>query len=413
MRKLLLTLIAPCLIAAGGLTAASQNQQNAAGTPADAASKTTDAASTPADSAGKPADDQPMTTLKVQANEVLLPVTVRDKHGAMVTNLTAADFTLTEDGRSQTIKSFTRESKMPFRLGLLVDTSRSVSSAMDSERKAATKFLDLMLPADPKAATEGDQAFLIHFDREVELLEDFTASREKLEHELDQMGGTEQERRSSTEGPETGDSTGGRGQGRRGGGTQLYDAIFLASDELMKSKDGRKALVIFSDGEDRGSKETLNDAIDAADRANLSIYTIYFKGQEERRENGGFPGGGRQGGGGGWPGGGGGWPGGGGGYPGGGGGRRGGDEGQPAIDGKKIMEKIATRTGGRYFEAKKTDNLEQIYNMIAEELRGQYLLSYTPDKPSESDDDFHKIVLKVKKDDLTVSTREGYYSGGK
>ena len=396
MRKSSIFLAVSCLLAVPGLTISAQSQQVAA---------------------SKPADDQPVTTLKVQANEVLLPVTVRDKHGAMVTNLTAADFTLTEDGRPQAIKSFTRESKLPFRMGLLVDTSHSVSSAMDSERKAATKFVDLMLPADPKAATEGDQAFLIHFDREVELLEDFTASRDKLEHELDQMGPTEQERHSSTEGPETTDSNGGRGQGRRGGGTQLYDAIFLASDELMKTKDGRKALVIFSDGEDRGSKETLNDAIDAADRANLSIYTIYFKGQEERRENGGFPGGGRQGGGGGgWPGGGGGggWPGGGGGgYPGGGGGRRGGDEGQPAIDGKKIMEKIATRTGGRYFEAKKKDNLEDIYNQIAEELRGQYLLSYTPDKPSDSDDDFHKIALKTSKGDLTVSTREGYYSGGK
>jgi VWFA-related protein len=77
------------------------------------------------------------------------------------------------------------------------------------------------------------------------------------------------------------------------------------------------------------------------------------------------------------------------------------------------MEKIATRTGGRYFEAKKKDNLEDIYNQIAEELRGQYLLSYTPDKPSDSDDDFHKIALKTSKGDLTVSTREGYYSGGK
>lgn len=351
--------------------------------------------------ANKPADDQPVATLKMKAREVLLPVTVRDKHGAMVTNLTAADFMLTEDGRPQVIKSFTHESNLPFRLGLLVDTSRSLSSAMDNERKAAGKFVDLMLPA-----TKGDQAFLVHFDREVELLQDFTDSREKLSHEIDNMGPTEQERHSA-QGPETNDDDRNRGgYGRQRGGTQLYDAIFLASDELMKSKDGRKALVVFSDGEDRGSKESLNDAIDAADRANLAIYTIYFKGQQDRNEN---PlGGGRRGGmGGGWPGGGGGYP--GGGYPGGGGGRRGGDRG-PEIDGRKILEKIATRTGGHYYEAKKKDNLEEIYNQIAEELRGQYLLTYTPDKSEGGDDEYHKIALKAKKDDLTVSTREGYYT---
>src|ERR1700677_76372 len=114
------------------------------------------------DAAQQPSTTQPMTNIKVQAREVLLPVTVIDKHGALVTNLTAKDFTLTEDGRPEVIKSFTTQSNLPFRLGLLVDTSRSVYSAMDSERKAAEKFVDLMLPAaDPKAAPHGDQAFLI------------------------------------------------------------------------------------------------------------------------------------------------------------------------------------------------------------------------------------------------------------
>ena len=160
------------------------------------------AAQQPSTAASNPSTNQPMTTIKVQAREVLLPVTVIDKHGALVTNLTAKDFTLTEDGRPQVIKSFTTQSNLPFRLGLLVDTSRSVSSAMDSERKAAEKFVDLMLPADPKTgpqrrvfvagveapAFHGDEAFLIHFDREVELLEDFTNSRDKLDHELDADG---------------------------------------------------------------------------------------------------------------------------------------------------------------------------------------------------------------------------------
>jgi VWFA-related protein len=362
---------------------------------------------------------QPVATLKIQAREVVLPVTVRDKKGALVTSLKVSDFTLTEDGRPQTIKSFSRESNLPFRVGLLVDTSRSMYTVMEAERKAAGKFVDLMLPADPKAAapvqasaaqggpTQADQAFLIHFDREVELLEDFTNSRDKLHHELDDMGATRAEQNSS-QGPETSGDDRSSGQTRSRGGTQLYDAIYLASHEIMETKDGRKALVVFSDGVDRGSKETLNDAIDAADRANVAVYTIYLKGEQQSNGTTGFPGGGHRGGG--YPGGGGGYPGGGGGYPGGGGGRRGGGSGEANVDGKKIMEKIAVRTGARYFEAKKKDNLDEIYGQIAEELRGQYLLTYTPDKV-DTDGGFHKVALKAN-GDLIVVTREGYYAPG-
>jgi VWFA-related protein len=358
----------------------------------------------PANQSPDKAADKPMTTIKVQSNEVLLPVTVVDKHGALVTTLTAKDFTLTEDGRPQVIKSFTTQSNLPFKLGLLVDTSRSVYSAMESERKAAEKFVDLMLPNDPKTGVHGDEAFLIHFDREVELLEDFTNSRDKLHHEIDEMSPTSQER--GSQGPET-NGDGGYGQhgGARTGGTQLYDAIYLASDELMKPKDGRKALVVFSDGVDRGSKETLNDAVDAADRASVQVFTIYFKGEEERQDNGfqnhhggmggGYPGGG--------------YPGSGGGWPGGGGGHHGGGESQPQVDGKKIMQQIAQRTGGQFFEAKKKDNLDDIYGLIAGALRQQYLLTYTPDK-TDTDGEFHHIALKANNGDLTVITREGYYS---
>ena len=141
--------------------------------------------------------------------------------------------------------------------------------------------------------------------------------------------------------------------------------------------------------------------MDAADRANVAVYTIYFKGEQERSADNGYSrqGGGRRGGGGG--------------YPGGGGGRRGGggDDKREEVDGKKIMEKIAVRTGGRYFEAKKKDNLEEIYGQIAEELRGQYLLTYTPDVV-DKEGGFHKIALKANKDDLTAVTREGYYAPG-
>jgi VWFA-related protein len=358
------------------------------------------------------APDHSVATLHVQAREVLLPVTVRDKHGALVTNLQKGDFTLTEDGRPQVIKSLARESNLPFQVGLLVDTSRSVSGAMENERKAADKFVDQMLAGDPpgdagngkpaatSTASSQNQAFLIHFDREVELLQDFTGSRDKLHQEIDQMGPTSRTQ-DDRHGPET---TGEDRQPSRGGhnGTQLYDAIFLASDDLMKPKEGRKALLLFSDGVDRGSKETLNEALDAAEHANLTIYTIYFKGEQERSSNGGFPGGHHGGMGGGWPG---------GGYPGSGGGYPGRHPDEPQVDGKKIMEQIATRTGGRYFDTKKKEDLAEIYGIIAEELRGQYLLTYTPDKV-DNDGGYHKIALKTNNADYTVSTRQGYFAPG-
>jgi VWFA-related protein len=356
-----------------------------------------------------------MTTLQVKGPEVLLAVTVRNRHGDMVNNLTAADMTLTQDGRPQKITSFMQDSKAPLRIGLAIDTSRSLREAMNEERKAVGNFLEQLLPDNPNAPYRASDAFLLHFDREVELLEDFTNARDKLQTELDNIGPTER-RGHSPLGPETSDED--RPEARRRGGaegTQLYDAIYLAADELMKPKDGRKTLIVFSDGNDQGSKETLNDAIDAADRANMAVYTVYLKGQGERTENPfarndrrggmGYPGGGYPGGG--YPGGG--YP--GGGYPGGGGGGRGGDQ-PAAVDGRRTMEQIATRTGGRYFEVKKKGDLDDVYAAIADELRNQYVLTYTPDQRI-NEDEFHKIVLKAKNGDLTVATREGFYAPDK
>jgi VWFA-related protein len=338
--------------------------------------------------------------------QVTLPIVVRDKKGAFVTTLQKGDLSLTQDGRPQTIDSLSRDAaQQPIRVGLLIDTSRAMSGAMEAERKAATGFVDQTLSADGSGK---DQAFLIHFDREVELLEDFTNSRDKLHQELEDMSPTSQ-RRDDRGGPETtGDDR--TPTSNRRASDQLYDAIFLASDELMKDKNGRKVLVIFSDGADQGSKETLNDAVDAADRAGLSVYTIYFKGEQERSSYTEYPGGGRRGGIGFPGGGGGGYPGGGGGYPGGGGGRKQPDPRSAAgVDGKKVMQQIASRTGGHAYEAKHTGDLEPIYKLISEELHNAYQLSYTPDK-AENDGAFHKIVVTANNKDWTVSAPEGYYA---
>ena len=345
-------------------------------------------------------------TIAVDVKVVTLPVTVRDKHSKIIRDLTKDDFTLQEDGRPQTIRYFSQESNLPLTLGLLVDTSRSQTNVLDAERNASRSFLDQML------VQAKDKAFLIHFDREVELLQDLTSSREKLQAALELLKTPSDRERSND--PNDSDSRSGSGS-HHGGGTQLYDAIYLASNELMKKQQGRKALIILSDGVDRGSKTYLESAIESAQRADTVVYSIYFAdSHHEDRNEGQRRGGGTGRGGGGWPGGGGGWPGGGGGYPGGGGGRGGPGGGQrhpeePRTDGKKILERISKETGGRFFEVSKKESVGEIYSSIVEELRTQYSMGYTPDKDSAASG-YHHVTLAVKGKDLTVQTREGYYA---
>ena len=340
-------------------------------------------------------------TIAVDVKVVTLPVTVRDKHGKIIRDLTKDDFTLQEDGRPQSIRYFSQDTNLPLTLGLLVDTSRSQTNVLDAERSASRSFLEQML-VQPK-----DKAFLIHFDREVELLQDLTSSREKLQSALDLLK-TPSDRERSNDPNDSDDSRSGSGS-HHSGGTQLYDAVFLASNELMKKQQGRKALVVLSDGVDRGSKTYLESAIESAQRADTVVYAIYFA--ESRHDEGQRPGHGMGRGGGGWPGGGGGWPGGGGGYPGGGGGGRGGQRPSesPRTDGKKILERISKETGGRFFEVTKKETVGDIYTSIVEELRTQYSMGYTPDKDSTASG-YHHIQLTVKKKDLTVQTRDGYYA---
>jgi VWFA-related protein len=346
-------------------------------------------------------------TIAVDVKVVTLPVTVRDKHGKIVRDLTKDDFTLQEDGRPQTIRYFSQDTNLPLTLGLLVDTSRSQTNVLDAERNASRSFFDQML-IQPK-----DKAFLIHFDREVELLQDLTASREKLQAALELLkrpSGRDRSNDPSSNDPnDSRNRRSGSGSGsHQGGGTELYDAVFLASNELMKKQQGRKALIILSDGVDRGSKTYLESAIESAQRADTVVYSIYFA--DSRREEGERPGGmGRGGGGGGWPGGGGGgWPGGGGGR----GGRGGGGQRHPEeqhADGKKILQRISKDTGGRFFEVSKKQSVGEIYDSIVEELRTQYNMGYTPDKDSAATG-YHHVQLQVKRKDLNVQTREGYYA---
>ncbi len=226
-----------------------------------------------------PARNQQQQTpsISVDVKMVSMLATVRDKHGHLVNKLSKDEFVLEQDGHPQTITYFAQDSDLPLTLGLLVDTSMSQRRVLDQERTASHGFLDHVLREDK------DKAFVIHFDYEVELLQDLTSSRQKLEASLDALGEPEF---SQTGGG--GSSGSGHGSyGRGGGGTLLYDAVYLASNEIMKKQQGRKALIILSDGVDRGSKETLRDSIETAQRADTLVYSILFADKEEYGNGGG------------------------------------------------------------------------------------------------------------------------------
>jgi VWFA-related protein len=360
--------------------------------------------------ADAPSEQTPATTIRANVKVVNMLATVRDKHGKIISNLSKDDFTLEEDGHPVAIQYFSKETDLPLTLGLLVDTSLSQRRVLDQEQAASKAFIDQVL-------REKDTAFVLHFDREVELLQDLTSSRPKLENALESLHTSaprDDNSSSGSGGSGAGGNPTGQGQGpgqRRGrgmhsgGGTLLYDAIYLASDELMKKQTGRKAVIVLSDGVDRGSTESLETAIATAQRADTLVYSILFKDEEESGDHGGFgfPGGGSRGGGGM----------GGGGM---GGGRRGGGQGQgqgqrypreERPDGKKILQRISKETGGRFFEVSKKQPIDQIYSSIQEELRNQYSLGFPPDKADNVG--YHKIMLKTKQKDTEVQTRDGFY----
>lgn len=336
------------------------------------------------------AQQQQSPTFSSQVKVVNVFATVRDKHGKIVSDLNKDDFTLEQDGHPQAITYFSKETDLPLTLGLLVDTSLSQRDVLDQERSASHGFLDHVLRSDK------DKAFIIHFDHEVELLQDLTSSRDKLFSALGLLQTAQPSQDTSSSDPQdtSGYPGGGQGGGRRsmhrGGGTQLYDAIYLASNELMKKQQGRKALIVLSDGVDRGSKETLETAIESAERADTIVYSILFKGEQPFSSNRGF----------GFPGG-----------MGGGMGRRGGGGRYPQEqrpDGKKVLDQISKETGGRMTEVSKKMTLDGIYASIEEDLRSQYNLGFTPSK-DDAETGYHKLTVKTKQKDATIQARDGYY----
>jgi VWFA-related protein len=333
-------------------------------------------------------------TFSTDVKVVSVLATVRDKQGKIVADLTKDDFDLVEESRPQKIRYFSRETDLPLTLGLLVDTSLSQRQVLGEERTASRRFVEKVLREDR------DQTFLIHFDHDTELLQDLTSSRAKLERALDDLELPQDAR------PQLGRRGGGYpgggggypgggypGSGGRGGrrsnvpGTTLYDAVLLASDELMRKRQGRKALVVLTDGVDNGSKVPLSQAIESAQRADTLVYSILFSGQEGQQSfgGGGFGGGRRRGGG----------------FP--------QSQQRQRPDGKRVLEQISQETGGGFFEVSKKLSIDQIYDRIEEELRNQYSLGFSPEKTDASG--FRRISVTVKPKGLIVQTRQGYYPG--
>lgn len=298
--------------------------------------------------AAPPAWPQANPVFSSDVKVVSVIAAVRTKTGDIVSNLTKDDFLLTEDNRPQSIKYFSRETELPLILGLLVDTSGSQRNVLREEVTASYRFLEKVLREDI------DKTFLAHFDYDTELLQDLTPSKERLRKALDRM------------------IVPGQRSGGNGGGTTLYDAVYLAAVEVMRKQTGRKAVVILTDGVDHGSRMSLTEAIEHAQRADMIVYSIMFEGEEN---NGGGPFG---------------------------------PFGPQIEDGYRVLQKISRETGGGFFEVSRRMNIDAIYKRIEEELRSQYSIGYSPDRPPDSPI-YRAIALKTRRKNLVVQARKGYY----
>lgn len=302
-------------------------------------------------SGGRERDDQ-VPTFKVSVDVVNVFFNVKDKHGLLLPDLKKEDFDLAEDGQPQTIKYFSAENNQPLTLGLLIDSSASQERVLGMEQEVGGAFLDEVL--GPK-----DLAFVIGFDVNVDLLQDFTNSRHELRAALLRT-------RINTGGPHTNIPGLGGGPIPQGNprGTLLYDAVYLAADEKLGREVGRKAMIILTDGEDQGSQETIKQAIEAAQRADAIVYVLLIA---DRGFYGGF------------------------------------------YSGDREMKKLCEQTGGRVIEVgNKYEKLKQGFDQIQNELRSQYSIGYTPTN-NRRDGTFRKVEIRSKQG-YKVQARRGYYA---
>src|SRR6202142_2402506 len=301
--------------------------------------------------------DDPPTTLKVNVEVVQLFFNVKDKHGALIPNLNKENFDILEDGQPQTIKYFKAESDLPLTLGVLIDSSGSQQRVLEMEKEVGGSFLENILRSK-------DEAFVISFDVDINLLQDFTNSVSRLRHALNEAkintGGVSCSGGPiGPQGPIPCSSTGPRG-------TALYDAVYLASHDELSHEVGRKAMILLTDGEDEGSRLKIKDASEPAHTADANCYVLL----NADRGFYGF-----------------------GGY-----------------HGDSEMKKLTQETGGRVIEVgNKIEKLRQAFDQIAQELRSQYNIGYTPTNANR-DGSFRKVEIKPKQSDYKIQARSGYYA---
>lgn len=298
-------------------------------------------------------------TIKVNVELVNILYTVRAKKGGqLIPNLEKNDFTIYEDGKQQTIQRFSRETDLPLTLGLLIDISASQERLIDIERNAATAFFSSVI-------RQKDEAFLISFGKSTDLLQDYTNSPRLLTAALQDLRGDGQTPMIGRIPVNTGPlPTSGTPKG-----TLLFDAVYLASNEKLKSEVGRKALILITDGEDQGSTYDRKTAVEAAQRSDAIIYSIYYVDRGFYAAYGmGFGGG-----------------------------------------GESDLKKMSEETGGHVFTVNGKHPLNDVFKEIQDELRNQYSIGYESTNPVR-DGSFRHIEIKVDNPDYHVQARNGYYA---
>jgi len=304
-----------------------------------------------------PAEDQSVATFKVNVNLVDVLFTVRNKDGELVPHLTKNDCSIDEDKVPQTIKNFTAETNLPLTLGILLDTSGSQQNVLPLEQQAGSEFLEHVLRPI-------DQAFLVSFDVNVDLLQDYTNSAHLLRDAMDKAQIN---------------TAGGNGSGLPGlgggpvptvgdpKGTLLYDAIYQVAADKFSQQVGRKAMIVLTDGEDEGSVHKIGQAIAAAQRANAAIYVILIADVASYWNSG------------------------------------------MGYYGYSAAKRLSDETGGRLINVGNNGRkLEAAFQQISDELRSEYLATYTPSN-TKLDGTYRHIEVNCG-GGMKVETRKGYYA---
>jgi VWFA-related protein len=284
--------------------------------------------------------------IKSEVTLINVFATVRDKNKRIVTDLKQDDFHVSEDGHDEKISFFSKDMSLPITMGLLLDTSGSEQFMLGAIQDAGARFMRRVLK-------KGDEAMVISFDSDVDLLSDFTDDKNILDRAIN---------KARVNIPGGGSIAGNPGPigTQHVTGTALYDAIYLACGEKLNGEAGRKAIIIVTDAQDEGSRVKLEEAVEAAQRTDTVIHILLVY--------------------------------------------------DPRFGGNtSVAHRLTEDTGGRLIVVRSQKNLEEAFDEISEELRSQYTLGYYPTNNAR-DGKFRKIKVETTNHDLKVLARRGYYA---